>query len=111
MEFSEPTTTSISRDQLHGFTVRDQDDDNWYSFHLDTNLYGPDRFASIAAASAFPFLTAERSCTSDSLWSQYRSVDKMGTGGNWINWFLLYNDYTTHASPYRYCAISNTSTT
>jgi hypothetical protein len=103
------TAIDISpRDDLHQFAVKDPDDNNVWTWTLDGNQYGTTTTVTIIAGSAFADSGSERSCTSDNLWSKFRSLQVIDNAqGNWNNWSNIDNDINANKAPYDYCGISN----
>ena len=102
-------SANLSTDMSHEFKVHDANGNRHWSFAYDGNAMG-DEFVDFNVGESIS--QAERNCTSDSLFANFRNLDRITcVGCTWTNYQSLYqyvNSTPGSGNAYEFCRLSNT---
>lgn len=98
----------LNDDAFHEFKAHDQNGDRHWSFAADGNPLG-NEFADFSLGDSRS--SSERSCTSDSLYANFRQLNRIScVGCSWLPYESLYQyKDTPMTNDYDFCRLSNTS--
>ena len=101
---------NLPQNAFEAFRVVDANDDNVYQSYYGNNQIGVNNTVTINAGSSFAISESESTCSSDSLWAEFRELRYISNqGGSLVNYVDVLERVDLNSGPYQFCRRGSTS--